>query len=296
MIVKKSILKDALKSLIRNGTISIASIATVMATLFVLGIFLLFALNVKMGIIGIYSRFEVWVDLKDDIKIADQQNIYNKIKATKGVTDINFESKKQALVNMKKKLDNRNKNLLADFENDTSQSASYTIKVNAPDDIPKIISQINGLQGINEINGGQSIPRRILVLTRVIQWGEAIIFLILVVVSFFLIKNTMKLSIYPRRNEISIMQYIGATDWFIRWPFIFEGMIVGILGAVSAVIAICFLYSFIYRQVAPYLATIFISVVDPSFIITTMSWSFMLIGVILCAAGNILVIKKFLVV
>lgn len=296
MIIKKSILKDALKSLRRNAAVSLASIATVMSTLFVVGMFLLFILNVKMGIIDIYSRFEVWVTLKDDIKITDQQNIYNKIKAAKGVTDITFENKKQASANMKKKLDNRNKNLSAHFENDTPKSASYIIKVNGSDDIPKIISQINGLQGIKEISGGQSIPRRILVLTKVIQWGGVIIFLILVVVSFFLIKNTIKLAIYPRRNEINIMQYVGATDWFIRWPFIFEGMIVGVLGAVSAAIAIYFLYSFIYIQVAPYLATMFISVIDPSFIITTMSWSFMLIGIILCAVGSILVMRKFLIV
>lgn len=296
MNMKESILKDALKSLRRNAAISIASIATVMATLFVLGIFLLFALNVKMGIISIYSQFEIRVTLKDDIKITDQQNIYNKIKAAKGVTDITFGNKKQASANMKRKLDNRNKNSLADFENDTPLSVAYIIKVNRPDDIPKIISQINGLEGINEISGRQSVPKKILVITKIIQWIWGILFLIFMAVSFFLIKNTIKLAIYLRRNEISIMQYVGATDWFIRWPFIFEGIIIGLLGAVSAVIAVYLLYSFIYIQVAPYLSTMFISTIDPSFIFTTMSWSFILIGIILCAAGNILVIKKFLVV
>ena len=264
-------LKDALKNLRRNSTISISAIATVMATLFVLGIFLLTLLNVKMGIIGVYSQFEIRVTLKDDIKIKDQQKIYNKIKAANGVTDITFE-------------------------NDTPLSVSYIIKVNGPDDIPKIISQIKGLQGINEINGGQNVPRNILVITKIIQWIGVTLFFILMVASFFLIRNTIKLAIYPRRNEISIMKYIGATDWFIRWPFIFEGTIIGFLGAVFAVIVIYFFYSFVYRQVTPYLATTFISFIDPSFIFTAISWSFILIGIILSAIGSILVIRKFLIV
>lgn len=90
--ILKLFFKDALKSLRRNATVSISSIATVMSTLFVLGLFLLSILNVKMGIIGIYSRFEIRVALKDNIKITDQQNIYNKIKATNGITDITFEN------------------------------------------------------------------------------------------------------------------------------------------------------------------------------------------------------------
>lgn len=261
-------LKDASRNLTRNSTTSIVSIAAVMSTLFLLGLFLLFILNVKMGIIGVYSQFEIRVTLKNDIKITEQQNIYNKIKASNGVTDITFE-------------------------NDTPLSASYIIKVNGPDDIPKIISQNKGLQGINEINGGQVVPRKILAIIGIIQWIGMILFIILMVASFFLIKNTIKLAIYPRRNEISIMQYVGATDWFIRWPFIFEGMIIGFLGAVSAVIVIHFLYSFVYRQVTPHLT--FISFIDPSFIFTTISWSFILIGIILGALGSILVIRKFLI-
>jgi len=261
-------LKDALKNLRRNSTSSLSTITTVMATLFILGLFVLFILNLKMGIIGIYSQSEVRVTLKDDIKITDQQNIYNKIKASNSVTFFTFN-------------------------NDTPLSAAYIIKVNGPDDIPKIISQIKGLQGINKINGGQNVPRKILGVAEMTQWIGVILCPILIVASFFLIKNTIKLAIYPRRNEINIMQYVGATDLFIRWSFIFEGMIIGFLGAVSAVIVIYLFYSFVYRY---YLETMSISFIYPSFIFTTISWSFILIGIILDAIGSILVIRKYLIV
>jgi len=227
-------------------------------------------LNLRMGIIGIYTQYEVRVTLKDDIKITDQQNIYKKIQASNVVTDI--------------------------FENNTSLPVSYIIKVNGPNDIPKIISQFKGVQGINKINSSQNIPNNILGMIKIIQWLGVILSLILMVATFFLIKNTIKLAIYSRINEINMMQYLGATDWFIRRKFIFEGIITGFLGSVSAVIVLYFLYSFTYRKANSYYATLFISFVKPSFIFTTISWSFILIGIILTTIANIFVIKKLLIV
>ncbi|GLC31769.1 cell division protein FtsX [Clostridium omnivorum] len=220
---------------------------------------------------GIYTEFEIRVDLKADIEVTDYQNIYNKIKAVNYITDITLE-------------------------NNAPMSAAYIIKVNEPDDIPKVISLLNGLQGINKISSGKNIPKKIFAITRAIQWIGAILFLILIAASFFIIKNTIKLALYPRLNEISIMQYLGATNGFIRWSFIFEGIILGFLGAVSAVIALYYLYSFIFSKVASFLETNLISFVSPSFIFTTMSWSFILIGIILSSLGSILVVNKFLTV
>lgn len=261
--------KDSSKNLRSNATTSIASIAAIMSALFILGMFLLFILDLRMGIMGIYTQFEIIVDLKADIEVTDYQNIYNKIKAVNGITDITFE-------------------------NNAPLSASYIIKVNGSEDIPKIISLLNGLQGINKISSGKNVPRRIFAITKAIQLIGTILFLILMAASFFIIKNTIKLAIYPRLNEISIMQYLGATYWFIRCSFIFEGIILGFLGALSAVIALFYLYSFIFTKVASFLETNLINLISPSFIFTTMSWSFILIGIILSSFGSILVVNKFL--
>ncbi|MBU3175601.1 ABC transporter permease [Clostridium estertheticum] len=275
MIVKISTLnllsKDAAKNIRNNATTSISSMTSIMSTLFILGLFVLFMLNLRMGIIGIYSQYEVRVTLKDDIKITDQRNIYKKIQASNVVNDTTFK-------------------------NNTPLSASYIIKANGPNDIPEIISQFKGVQGINKINSSQNIPNNILGMIKIIQWVGVILFLILMLATFFLIKNTIKLAMYPRINEINMMQYLGATDWFIRWKFIFEGIITGFLGSVSAVIVLYFLYSFAYRKANSYYEALFISFIKPSFIFTTISWSFILIGIILTAIGNIFVIKKLLIV
>ncbi|MBW9154302.1 FtsX-like permease family protein (plasmid) [Clostridium estertheticum] len=263
--------KDASKNLRNNATTSISSITSITSTLFVLGLFVLFMLNLRMGIIGIYSQYEVRLTLKDDIKITDQQNIYKKIQESNVVTD-------------------------STFENNTTLPTSYIIKANGQNDVPKIISQFKGVHGINKINSSQNIPNNILGMIKIIQWVGVILFLILMVATFFLIKNTIKLAIYPRINEINMMQYLGATDWYIRWKFIFEGIITGFLGSVVAVIVLYCLYIFAYRQANSYYATLFISFINPSFILTTISWSFIFIGIILTAIGNIFVIKKLLIV
>ncbi len=288
--------RDALKSLRRNTTISIASVATVMATLFVLGAFLLFLLDVKIAITGVDSQLEINVYLTNNIKITDQQNIYNKIKSASGVTSVTFKSKAQALADWKKELGSKNQNLIAGMESDNPLPDAYVIKVNGPNDVPKIVSYIKGLPGIEQISDGQSYAQKLSIITGTIQWIGVVLFIILIAVSLFLISNTIRLTVYSRRREISIMKYIGATDWFIRWPFIFEGMIIGFMGAVLAVIAVYLLYNFVYDKMTSNSLTMFMTFIQPSFVLTTMSWGFVLVGIVIGAIGSTIVIRKFLLV
>ena len=289
-------LKDALKSLRRNTTISIASIATVMATLFVLGAFLLFIMNVKLAINGVESQLEIKVFLNKDIKIDQQQKIYDKIKATNGVVSVTFESKAKALEDWKKQLGDRNKDLIVGIEKDNPLPDAYVIKVKGPEYVSKITKNIEGLAGIEQINDGQGVAKKLAAITNTIQWIGIVLFAILIGVSFFLIGNTIRLTLYSRRREISIMKYIGATDWFIRWPFIFEGMIIGFFGAVLSVIAIYFLYRFTFSWLANQSMTMFMNFIAPSYVITNICGPFILVGIAIGAIASIFVIRKFLVV
>lgn len=263
-------LKDAFKNLRRNYIISISCIAILTATLFILGIFILIILNLRIGIIDANSKFKINVLLKDNIKISDQQNLFNRIKATNDVTYI-------MLVN-----------------NTSSLPSSILVEVNKPSDMPNIISRINKLQGVHEIKYSKNTPNRILIISKIIKYIGIVLFLILIVTSLFLVENIIKLSIYPRHNEINIMHCLGATDWFIRWSFIFEGIIIGFCGAVFSIVGIYLLYSFIYNQFNTTLSAVSINFIHPCFIFTSLSWTFILIGTLIAALGNIFVIRKFL--
>jgi cell division transport system permease protein len=286
--------KDSLRSLTRNKTISIASIATVAATLFILGVFILTLMNINLGILGVESKVEVKAFLKDDITITQQKDLLDKIKSVHGVTDEIYESKSEALQNLKTQLGEQNKGLLQGFDANNPMPASYTIKVDKPETITNVVAAINGSKGIESIKDGREVINKILVVTNTIKWVGTIIFIILVGVSLFLIGNTIKITVYSRRREIGIMKYIGATDWFIRWPFIIEGMIIGVIGSIVAILLVYYAYRFTYMKVS--LGMLMIQLLSPNFVLTGMLWVFILSGILIGAVGSIIAIRKFLLV
>lgn len=286
--------KDSLKSLNRNKTISIASIATVAATLFILGVFILTLMNINLGILGVESKVEVKIFLKDDITVTQQKDLLNKIQNVPGVTDQIYESKAEALQSLKTQLGEQNKGLLEGFEANNPIPASYTVKVNKPETITNVVSAIKDSQGIDNIKDGREVISKLLVVTNTVKWVGTIIFIILIGVSLFLIGNTIKITVYARRREIGIMKYIGATDWFIRWPFIIEGMLIGFCGSIVAIILVYYAYRFTYMKVS--LGLIMMQLLSPSFILTGMLWIFILSGILIGAIGSIIAIRKFLLV
>ena len=123
-------------------------------------------------------------------------------------------------------------------------SPAYIIELKDPEMSAQIAEEIKELHGVEKVEYSQRTINLIVGISKWIQIISVILFLILFVVTIFIISNTIKLTIYARRKEISIMKYIGATDWFIRWPFIVEGMLIGVIGAAGAFI----LTSYVYRS------------------------------------------------
>lgn len=290
----KFFIQDSLKSLRRNKTISTASAATVAATLFILGIFLLTILNVKQGILEVESKVEVKVFLKDNVTTKQQSELEKKIKAVDGVVEVTYESKSQAMDKFKKQLGDQNKSLVDGLEKDNPMPNSYVIRVQKPEVVSTVVNSIKGSEGIDTIKDGREVVDKLLAITRTIKWVGSIIFIVLIGVSLFLIGNTIKLTLYSRRREIGIMKYIGATDWFIRWPFIIEGMIIGIAGGVVADLALYYAYKMAYVKASTGL--MMIQLVSPQYVLTTILGLFLVAGIVIGSLGSILSIRKFLAV
>lgn len=290
----KFYIHDSLRSLRRNKTISTASAATVAATLFILGLFLLTILTVNQGILGVESKVEVKVYLKDNITTPQQKSLESKIKAVDGVVDVQFESKAQAMDKFKNQLGDQNKSLVEGLDKDNPMPNSYIIKVQKPEIVSNVVNAIKGADGIDTIKDGREIVDKLLSIARTIKWVGSVIFLALMGVSLFLIGNTIKITVYSRRREIGIMKYIGATDWFIRWPFIIEGMIIGVAGGVIADVVLYYAYKFVYFKAS--VGLIMIQLISPQYVLTTILGLFMLCGLIIGSLGSILSIRKFLAV
>jgi len=292
----KYFIMDALKSLKRNKTVSLASVATVAATLFILGVFLLIVFNVNAAVKEVGAGLEVKVYLKDNVTISEKSAIERALNDVQGVTEVKFEDKTDALNKVKKQFGSENKSLAQGFENKNKNPfpTAYIVKVEKPEVVSNVVKAATGLKGIDQINDVRDLVSKIIKITNTLKVIGFVLFVILISVSLFLIGNTIKLTVYSRKKEIGIMKFVGATDWFIRWPFIIEGMILGISGAIISTGVLYYAYRLVCIKFTSVILGV--SLMNPQFILSTVLWQFMLGGLVIGAIGSSISIRKFLIV
>lgn len=290
----KYFVRDSFRSLKRNRTLSLASVATVAATLFILGVFIMVMLTIGQGMSEVESKIEVKVFLKENITEAQKSNIEKKLKSTDGVIDVAYESKSDALNKFKVQLGEQYKSLVSGYDKKNPMPDSYIVKVKKPEFVSSVVDNIKGMDGIDIIKDGRDIVNIIMKLSSTLKWIGGVIFVVLLGLSLFLIGNTIKITVYNRRREINIMKYIGATDWFIRWPFVFEGVIIGMTGSVMAIILLYYSYRFAYIKISS--AFMIMQLISPQYVLSTMLWEFLLIGMCIGIFGSVTSIRKFLAV
>lgn len=283
--------RQGFSSVGRNKMMSLASVSTVMASLLLLGIYFIVMININSMMKNVESGVEIKVFLKNDITNAQMSTIESEIKKSAGVTVVTYESKQQAMENFKKQLGD-NADLVNDIDADKVMPSSYIVKMEGPQYVDGIVQTLNTLQGIDKINDARPFMDKLMEVTSFVRTIGISLMAILLIVSIFLISNTIKLTVMSRRREIGIMKYIGATDWFIRWPFVIEGMFLGLLGAI---VAGCILgYGYVVASDAVVNQLILFKLVEPVDILPYMSAMFVVVGIIIGSLGSILSMRKFL--
>lgn len=288
----KYFVKDAFKSIKRNKTLSIASAATVAATLFILGVVSLTLVNVNKAVNQLGSKVEARVYLKDDIKNEDKDKLKKTIEEVDGVLEVKLETKEQALEKMKEQLQDDSGALVAGFNKKNPFPSSYIVRVDNPKAVDDVLAKIKDAPGIEKIKDARQLIDQVTKLTDSATMIGGITALVFVLVSLFLIGNTIKITVFSRKREIGIMKYVGATDWFIRWPFIIEGILLGILGALISVIILYGLYGFAQTKAADMLLGF--NLVSRSYILKVTIWEFLLGGMVIGSLASIISMRKFL--
>lgn len=283
---------DALKSLKRNKTITLASIVTVSATLFIFGVFLLVAQTINMGVESVESKVEIKAYLADGITTTEQSNVETIINAVEGVKEVYYETKEEAFDNFKERLGEDNSILTGFSEDRNPLPNSFVISLEEPEAAMRVEDALTGVRGVEDVGNERETVEKIIGLARLIRSMGVVIFIILVLVSLFLISNTIKLTVYSRRREIGIMKFVGATDWFIRWPFIIEGMIMGLVGGIIAFGVVYSAYRVIYADVTQ--SMFYAELVTPQYVLQNFSWQFGVTGLVIGALGSFIALKRFL--
>lgn len=283
---------DALKSLKRNRGISVAAMITVLITFFVFGTFTLLALNFNKAIEDVASKVEIKVFLKDDIKLVDRREIEVKLNEQQGIKDVIYESKDEAFLNFKESLSN-NEGLLQgyDLQNNPLPS-SFIVKLQVPDYAESVGDAVKSMTGVESIENQRDLINKISSVVKGFQAIGLVLFGIFAGVSVFLITNTIKIAVYSRRREVGIMKFVGATDWFIRWPFIIEGIIIGSIGSLLSSVVLFFGYKFTYGYIVSNM--FLVTLVPPTFVFTTLIWLFLGGGIVVGAIGSFVALRKFL--
>lgn len=288
---------DASKSLKRNATISFASVITVAATLFIFGVFLLVMGNANKLMKSVTSQVEIKVFLNLDITMMDQRNIEVALKEDSQVESVTYESREEALAKFKDMMGDKNKSILDGYtEANNPMQASFIVKLKAPEYADTVATRIKDMSGIDEVKNDRDLVGIIISLSKAAKWIGISMFILLMGVSLFLIGNTIRLTVFSRRREIGIMKFVGATDWFIRWPFIIEGMFIGMIGGIISNFALYGIYNLAVNKLLNMPMTMTLRLVESSYVLNTLSWQFALAGAAIGALGSIIALRKFLAV
>jgi len=226
--------KQGIHNIIKNRVMSIASIIAIMSALFILGIVLIIVFNLNHIAEGIESKVEVTVFLKMDVSSSEISSIQKQMEKWEGVYEVEFVSKKQALEQWKEELGD--KASLLDGYNDENNPLpdKFVLRIEKPEFAEGVLANLKKISQIEKINYSREVVDaidKIVSTTRLVGFSLSAL---LVVISAIIINNAIRIAVYSRRREINIMKYIGATDWFIRWPFVIEGFVLGNLGAILA--------------------------------------------------------------
>ena len=285
---------DAFKSLRRNKTISIASIITVLITFVVLGIFSLVAQNANLAIEGVQSKVELKVYLNDDVKLIDKREIEVKLREQDGVKAVEFESKEDAYNNFADSM-GESSGILQGYTNDNNPfPESYIVSLEDPSYAEDITNAVEEMEGVESVSDQQELINTVQNVVKGIRIVGAVLFVVLIGVSIFLIMNTTKLTVYSRRREVGIMKFVGATDWFIRWPFIIEGMVIALMGAVLSTVVVFFMYKATIGVIASKM--LMVKLVAPTYVFVSLLWKFALSSIVIGGFASFTALRKFLVV
>lgn len=241
------LIKEGFKSTFKQKKMTSASIIIMCATMFIFGLFFVIGENVNSVITQIESQQGIQIFIKEDATDADIETLGNQIRAINGVNRVTFVSKEDALNSMKTTLGDES--LFEGWDEENPFPASYFVTLTDLSLNDEVQSQINKLDNVDEIESENTTINRLQSLANGIQITTVIILVLLIIISIFIISYTIKLTVHARRREISIMKYVGATNSFIRGPFIVEGIIIGVISAVITLVILGLAYNAVMGKI-----------------------------------------------
>lgn len=287
---------EGFSNVFKNKKSTGASLMIMWATMIIFGVFLILSQNINHFVKEVAEEQGIQVFVTDEATDEQIQKLEEEINKIEGVNTIEYVSKEKALNQMKERFAG-NEELLDGYEGENNIfTASYVVTLTDLTLNTQVQEQISKLENVKKITNANEVIATLIDFANGVKIVTGVILILLVIISIFIIANTIKLTVHARRKEISIMKYVGATNGFIRWPFIVEGMIIGVIASVISILVIAVAYNFIAEQMvnSHFMRTVGISLVGFSEMFSSIIFVYMLLGVGIGAIGSIISMRKYL--
>ena len=273
---------EGFSNVFKNKKSTGASLMIMCATMIIFGVFLILGENINHFVEEVESEQGIQVFVKNEATQEQIEQLGENIRRIGGVSTTEFVSKEEALNQMKEKFGDK-QDLLEGYEGENNIfTASYVVTLTDLTKSQEVQNQIKTYSDVvKKINSKDEVVTTLINLANGIKIVTGVILVLLVVISIFIIANTIKLTVHARRKEISIMKYVGATNGFIRWPFIVEGMIIGILASSISIIIVGVAYTLIAEQMvnSQFMQVINMSLISFGDMFNSIIFVYMLLGI-----------------
>lgn len=284
-------IQEVFHSLRRNNWMTFASIGTVAVSLLVLGVFLILVLNMNRLAGMLESQVQISVYLEDHLTDREKRQIGYDIESLQGIDSVTYVDRETAKERLKERLGDQ-KYLLDALSEDNPLPDAFEVTVTTPAVVESAAGAIAAMQGVEEAKYGQDVVEHLFDITRLMRIFGFVLMGLLGGATLFIISNTIRLTVFARRKEIAIMKYVGATDWFIRWPFLLEGIVLGCIGGFIAAVA---LRSFYAAMAAKIYSTLAFFPLMPQYpFMNYVTLAILLAGIVIGAIGSVISLKRFL--
>ncbi len=294
--------RDAIRSMTQSTLMSLASMATVAVSLLVLSVVLLLAVNLDKAATTVEQQVEIKVYLcaafdetpkcnKQEPTEEQKQAAVEQIKQFPGVKQVAYVTRQQALERMKKEFGEQ-QDIFAGLEGNNPLSDMVEIRATESKFVKPIAEAAGKLAIVRKVDYGQEWVDKLTAFTHAIRIGGVGLVLLLVIATILTISNTIRLAVYARRREVAIMKLVGATDWYIRRPFMVEGVFLGVFGAVLAMLATGYGYQRVVDSM--HTSVPFLPVVPAQDVLMSLTLALMLLGAVLGGVGSLISLRRFL--
>ena len=288
------LLGEGFRNVFHNKKSSGASLAIMCATMLIFGLFFMIIENLNNAVETLETQQGIQVFIQKTATDAQMEQIGEQIQAIDGVNKVTFVSKEDALNQTKEKLKDKQA-LIAGWDESNPFKASYLVTLTDLKLSSQVQDEIKKIDNIDSIQSRDETINGLVAIANGVRIVSAVILTLLVLISIFIIGNTIKLTVHARRKEISIMKYVGATDSFIRWPFVNEGIIIGIVAALLSILVLGIAYSLITNAAAnSIISTMGIKLLSFTDMTTLLVIVYMVLGIGIGALGSSISMRKYL--